>query len=88
MAEQRHPLRAMLDIRSKGRLCGIPSYCTGNELVLEMLVQRAKQTNTPVLIEATANQCNQFGGYTGMKPADFYKKVWDIAEKSGLPEST
>ena len=87
MAEQRHPLRAMLDIRSKGRLCGIPSYCTGNELVLEMLVQRAKQTNTPVLIEATANQCNQFGGYTGMKPVDFYKKVWDIAEKSGLPES-
>lgn len=37
-----------------------------------------------VLIESTANQCDQNGGYTGMKPADFKRFVLDIAEKNGF----
>ena len=32
---------------------------------------RAGTTAAPVLIEATCNQVNQQGGYTGMTPADF-----------------
>lgn len=86
MAERKHPLQIMMDRRRAGEPCGIPSYCTGNELVIELLLRRAKQLNTPVLIEATANQSNQFGGYTGMKPADFYNKVLGMARKIGLPE--
>jgi len=38
-----------------------------------------------LLIEATCNQVNQFGGYTGMKPADFVQHVRGIAEASNFP---
>ena len=82
----KHPLREMLDRRARGELCGIPSYCTANELALEAALIRAKELDQPVLIEATANQVNQFGGYTGMKPRDFYNRVLDMAKAAGLPE--
>ncbi len=82
----KHPLRLMIERRRAGEKCGIPSYCTANELALEAALRRAKATDTPVLIEATANQVNQFGGYTGMKPADFYNKVLDMAKAIGVPE--
>ena len=41
--------------------------------------------NRPVLIEATCNQVNQFGGYTGMTPADFVGFVHKIAAENELP---
>ena len=68
----KHPLQQMMENRRNGIKCGIPSYCTANPLVLEVALRRAKLLNTPVLIEATANQVNQYGGYTGMVPKDFY----------------
>ncbi len=37
-------------------------------------------------MRATANQVNQFGGYTGMVPKDFYQMVLQMAEKIGVPE--
>ncbi len=37
-----------------------------------------------MLIEATSNQVNQFGGYTGMTPADFREFVFTIADKVGF----
>lgn len=83
----KHPLQEMMELRKKGEKCGIPSYCTANELVLEEILIRAKKLGTPVLIEATANQVNQFGGYTGMKPADYYQMILKMAEKIGVPES-
>jgi hypothetical protein len=32
-----------------------------------------------LLIEATSNQVNHRGGYTGMQPENFYRRVVDIA---------
>ena len=83
----KHPLQEMMTKRRNGEICGIPSYCCANELVLEQALRRAKQLNTPTLIEATANQVNQFGGYTGMVPADFYNMVLEMAKKIDLPEN-
>jgi D-tagatose-1,6-bisphosphate aldolase subunit GatZ/KbaZ len=37
-----------------------------------------------VAIEATCNQVNQEGGYTGMRPADFVRLVESIARRAGL----
>jgi D-tagatose-1,6-bisphosphate aldolase subunit GatZ/KbaZ len=79
-------MQEMMEKRRKGIKCGIPSYCTANPLVLETALRRAKLLNTPVLIEATANQVNQYGGYTGMLPQDFYKMVLKMAEEIGVPE--
>ncbi len=76
-----------MDKRREGIRCGIPSYCSANELVIEIALRRAKERNIPVLIEATADQVNQFGGYTGMKPADFYQMVLKMASDIGLPEN-
>lgn len=82
----KHPMQEMMEKRRQGIKCGIPSYCSANELVLEIALRRAKMLNQPVLIEATANQVNQYGGYTGMLPKDFYKLVLDMAAKIDLPE--
>lgn len=81
-----HPLVQMMQRRKEGTPCGIPSYCSANKFVLEAALRRAKETGAPVLIEATANQVNQFGGYTGMKPKDFYSLVRQMAADAGLPE--
>ena len=77
----KHPLQEMMEKRRNGEICGIPSYCSANELVLEQALRRVKELNAPTLIEATANQVNQFGGYTGMVPQDFYNMVMEMAKK-------
>ena len=77
--KMKHPIQLMMEKRRQGINCGIPSYCSANELVLEAALKRAKELNTPVLIEATANQVNQFVGYTGLVPKDFYETVLEMA---------
>lgn len=78
-------LRQMLKDRHSGKLyAGMPSFCTANELVIEACLKQAKRFESPVLIEATANQVNQFGGYTGMLPADFRDFVYGIADRNGF----
>lgn len=67
-----------------GKPSGIYAICTANPLVLEAALQQGKQDNSLVLIEATANQVNQFGGYTGMQPADFLPYVEGIAAQVGF----
>ena len=82
-----HPLIELVRLQKKGVPAGIYSVCSANELVIEAVMDRAKAGGGPVLIEATANQVNQYGGYTGMKPADFRDFVFSIAEKRGFPRN-
>lgn len=79
-------VREMIKRRKTGDICGIASYCSGNELVIETALERAKATQKPVLLEATANQVNQYGGYTGMTPEQFYAYVMKMAERIGTPK--
>ncbi len=79
-------IRYMIERRSAGVPCGIASFCTANELVIEAVLEQAKRNGDVALIEATANQVNQFGGYTGMKPIDFKRFVYQIADKIYFPE--
>jgi D-tagatose-1,6-bisphosphate aldolase subunit GatZ/KbaZ len=58
------------------------SICSAHPWVLKT----ALQGDGPVLIEATCNQVNQFGGYTGMTPVDFVRFVGSIAEQNGFPK--
>jgi D-tagatose-bisphosphate aldolase class II non-catalytic subunit len=64
---------------------GIASICSAHPLVLEATLRRGKLEGAPVLIEATCNQVNQEGGYTGMVPADFRRFVESIAAGIGFP---
>ena len=78
-------LRKILQNRQAGmKYAGIPSFCTANELVIEACLRQAQRFDDYVLVEATANQVNQFGGYTGMLPADFRDFVYAIADRNGF----
>jgi len=68
-----------------GRAVGVTSVCSASPLVIQAACEQAVEDGTAVLIEATSNQVDQFGGYTGMLPADFRDLVLDIADGAGLP---
>lgn len=79
-------MRAVLDRRKQGmKFAGIPSFCTASDLVIEACLKQAMRFEDHVLLEATANQVNQYGGYTGMKPADYREFVYEIADRIGFP---
>ncbi len=79
-----HPVIEVLKAQKQGRKIGIYSCCSSNELVLKAALLTGKKTNSYVLIEATANQVNQYGGYTGMKPADFVAYIEKLADEVGI----
>lgn len=79
-----NPLKQIVAKQKKGEPVGIYSACSANEYVIEAALECAKRDNACVLIEATANQVDQNGGYTGMKPADFKAFVMGIADKVGV----
>jgi len=81
-----HALKEIVDSQKHGIPCGIYSICSANEFVIEAAMEKAYTTGGNVLIEATANQVNQFGGYTGMTPVDFRDFVLKIAEKIDFPK--
>ncbi|WP_105370895.1 D-tagatose-bisphosphate aldolase, class II, non-catalytic subunit [Neorhizobium huautlense] len=71
--------------RRAGRPAGITSVCSAHPFVIRAALRHAIRREAPVLIEATCNQVNQFGGYTGLKPRDFVALVEEIASDEGLP---
>lgn len=73
------------DQRSGGD-AGICSICSANAYVIEAAMEFCRDSGRVALIEATANQVNQYGGYTGMQPADFAQYVRQLAYKTGLAE--
>lgn len=78
--------RQLIQDQKSGKDTGVCSICSANEFVLEAAMEDGRDNGHMVLIEATANQVNQFGGYTGMNPVDFMAYVRRIAEKVGLDE--
>ena len=77
-------LRSLRGQRDAGRPVGITSVCSAHPLVIEAAVLQAVEDETDVLIEATCNQVNQEGGYTGLTPAAFRDLVHGIADGAGL----
>lgn len=63
---------------------GVYSVCTASEPAIEAALEFARDNDSITVIESTANQVNQFGGYTGMKPADYVEFVHGIADRVGL----
>ena len=77
-------LLQMLSEHKKGRAVGICSVCSAHPLVIKATLSHAQRTGGYALIEATSNQVNQDGGYTGMQPGDFRRLVLELAEEAGL----
>lgn len=72
-------------LRRRGTPKGITSVCSAHPLVLRAALRHGKVTASTVLIEATCNQVNHHGGYTGMLPDDFASLVARLAKEEGCP---
>lgn len=79
-------LLELLRANKQGQSKGIYAVCSAHPQVLTAAILQAKADKSLLLIEATANQVNQDGGYTGMQPADFIKFVKEMATDLGLSE--
>lgn len=77
-------LRDTLARHRAGAAVGVYAVCSAHPLVLEAAVARARDNGAYLLVEATSNQVDQFGGYTGMTPAGFRDLVHGLAERHGL----
>ena len=84
--QNRHnAFKKLLGARKQPVPYGITSICSAHPLVIEATLLWAARENHAVLIEATCNQVNQDGGYTGMTPIDFRRFIEAIAKKVSFP---
>ena len=77
-------LQRHLAKQRQGVAAGIPSVCSAHPWVIRAAAEQAAADGSLLLIEATSNQVNQFGGYTGMQPADFRSFVLEHAAAAGV----
>lgn len=80
-------LRQIIARNRAGETIAIPSVCTAHPDVLEACLTLAETLDQPIVVEATSNQVNQDGGYTGLKPAGFIRFVKDIATRARVCEA-
>jgi len=78
-------VQSLITAHRRGENVGLYSVCCSNEQVLLAAMQVARHYETPLLIEATSNQVDQFGGYTGMNPAQFRDYVLQLARTQNFP---
>ncbi|MEZ5803726.1 MAG: class II D-tagatose-bisphosphate aldolase, non-catalytic subunit [Rhizobiaceae bacterium] len=78
-------LRDIVERNRSGAAVALPSVCSSHPDVIAAAALLARRHEQPLLVEATSNQVNQFGGYTGMKADDFIGFVANICARAGLP---
>ena len=79
-----NPLSETIRRHKAGESVGVYSVCSAHPTVVEAAIAQAAADGGYVLIEATSNQVDQFGGYTGLRPTDFRDLVLDIADSAGF----
>ena len=78
-------LTDQIAIHKPGAPCGIFAVCSAHPLVLEAALRYACDKQILLLVEATSNQVDQYGGYTGMTPVAFRDFLLEMADKHGFP---
>lgn len=78
-------LDEIVGAQKRGEARGITSVCSAHPFVIKQSLKVSETFRVSPLIEATCNQVNQFGGYTGMMPKDFVAYVRGIAEEDDYP---
>ncbi|HXS11533.1 MAG TPA: D-tagatose-bisphosphate aldolase, class II, non-catalytic subunit [Acidobacteriaceae bacterium] len=74
-------------LRSSRGTRGMYSVCSAHPWVIESAMRQAIAHDTYLLLEATCNQVNQAGGYTGMTPAMFRDYAHGIAAQLNFDAS-
>lgn len=80
-------LQQHLAKQRSGISAGIYSVCSAHSWVIRAAAEQAVEDCSLLLVEATSNQVNQFGGYTGMRPAGFRDFVLEHVRAAGLDET-
>ena len=75
----------MISAQKHGEAKGTASICSAHPFIIKQTLKVSETFRVSPLIEATCNQVNQFGGYTGMTPKDFVGYVRGIAGESHFP---
>ncbi|MGY3966509.1 tagatose-bisphosphate aldolase subunit KbaZ [Aeromonas enteropelogenes] len=78
-------VQGLIERHKQGDPVGIYAVCSAHPLVLEAAMRLAATGNELLLIEATSNQVDQYGGYTGMTPADFRDHLYRLAKVCDFP---
>ncbi|MBU2050431.1 MAG: D-tagatose-bisphosphate aldolase, class II, non-catalytic subunit [Gammaproteobacteria bacterium] len=78
-------VQSLIAAHRQGHPVGLYSVCCSNAQVLLAAMQVAQRYDTLLLIEATSNQVDQFGGYTGMTPPQYLDYVLQLARDAGFP---
>jgi D-tagatose-1,6-bisphosphate aldolase subunit GatZ/KbaZ len=77
-------LAETIALHKAGAPVGVYSVCSAHPTVVEAAIAQAAADGGYALIEATSNQVDQFGGYTGLRPAEFRDLVHRIADEQGF----
>jgi D-tagatose-1,6-bisphosphate aldolase subunit GatZ/KbaZ len=77
-------LQRYLVNQRQGAKAGIYSVCSAHPWVIRAAAEQAAADGSLLLVEATSNQVNQFGGYTGMRPAEFRSFVQEHVGAAGV----
>ncbi len=92
-------LDELVRAQKQGQPRGLVSVCSAHPWVLKAAMSRGSPSSgtgnakivanpehaAPLLVESTCNQVNQFGGYTGMTPAEFVAFVHTLAAENHFP---
>ena len=75
----------LVESHNHGQRRGVYSICSAHPFVIHTSLKHANQLQTPLLIESTCNQVNQYGGYTGQTPQAFMAMLRRFAAEHEFP---
>lgn len=77
-------LRNIVARNRAGEKVAIPSVCSAQPDVLRASLKWAQRKDRQIVIEATSNQVNQDGGYTGQTPRCFVEQIHNLATENAI----
>jgi len=81
-------LRELAAERDPSSATALTAVCCAHPLVLKAALRSGRREGVPVLVEATCNQVNHEGGYTGMRPQDFVERLHRLADEERFDVSS
>ena len=70
--------------QKRGQPDAVYAACTANAYAIRAVLAQAAKDGSDVLVESTTSQVNIAGGYSGLTPSDFRRRVFRLAAETGL----
>ena len=76
---------AIIAAHKKSGRGGVVSVCSAHPAVIRAAAELAAEYGATLLLESTSNQVDQFGGYTGLTPAQYIAQVKTLLPADANP---